>query len=97
MAEQSERNLLAQQQTPAQGTFSGADILFQEFPPPKRLAAKPPEQPGEPPIGTATMLKDETIVLNLKAKNKDVVGEGELIFHPNDKDYNTVRRHLQGM
>ena len=97
MAEQSERNLLAQQQTPAKDTFSGADILFQEFPPPKRLAAKPPEQPGEPPIGTATMLKDETIVLNLKAKNKDVVGEGELIFHPNDKDYNTVRRHLQGM
>lgn len=51
------------------------------------------------PIGTARMLKDESIVLNLKARDENVKidGEGVLTFGPADKNYQTVRDHLKNI
>lgn len=51
------------------------------------------------PIGTARMLKDESIVLNLKARdeNVNIDGEGVLTFGPADRNYQSIRDHLKNI
>lgn len=78
--------------TPQAKQLTGADVLFQDRPVPSNRQ--------EPSIGTARMLKDESIVLNLKAHGtdkEDVEGEGVLTFAPLDKNYKMVRDHLDNI
>ncbi|MBS1994953.1 MAG: hypothetical protein JSS86_01525 [Cyanobacteria bacterium SZAS LIN-2] len=52
-----------------------------------------------PPIGTAEMLKDETIVLHLHAESADgkTHGDGLLQVHPQDRDYASIVDHIGGI
>lgn len=80
------------QKTPEAKQLNGADVLFQDRPVPTNRQ--------EPSIGTARMLKDESIVLNLKARgvnHEDVEGEGVLTFAPLDKNYKMIRDHLDNI
>ena len=57
------------------------------------------QQPAAPvPIGTATMLQDGTIVLDLRAEGPDgQVGHGRLLYRPTHPDHAAVLRHLGGL
>jgi len=48
------------------------------------------------PIGTAELLKDETIVLHLEAETADGLthGDGELTIHPGDRNYASIKSHV---
>ena len=46
------------------------------------------------PIGTATMLEDGTILLQLRAEAPGVLGDVLLRYAPADPHYGTVRDHL---
>jgi hypothetical protein len=45
-------------------------------------------------IGTATMLSDRTIVLDLIARGPDLVGDVRLTYSPGDPNYGAILRHL---
>lgn len=79
--------------------LNGADILFEDRGvPTRKILPEKPATPRQPTIGTARMLDDESIVLNLKARGKaGIEGEGELIYKPRDKNYQTILRHLSGL
>lgn len=79
--------------------LNGADILFEDRGVPTRKILSERPAPGkQPTIGTARMLDDESIVLNLKARGKaGIEGEGELIYKPRDKNYQNILRHLSGL
>lgn len=79
--------------------LNGADILFEDRGvPTRKILSEKPASPRQPPIGTARMLDDESIVLNLKARGKaGIEGEGELIYKPRDKNYQNILRHLSGL
>jgi hypothetical protein len=49
-----------------------------------------------PPIGTAEMLSDESVILHLQAESTDgkTHGDGELIIHPNDGNYGSIVQHI---
>lgn len=47
-------------------------------------------------IGQATMLPDGTLVLRLRAEGPNgILGDGEVVYHPNDKHYAEVKQHLE--
>jgi hypothetical protein len=51
-----------------------------------------------PSIGTATMLPDGTIVLDLRADGpQGQVGHGRLLYRPSHPDHAAVLRHLGGL
>lgn len=63
-------------------------------------------QPGEPSsteqppssIGVATMKRDGTIVMNLRAEGPDgTIGEAVVQYAPSDKEYAGVLQHLGGL
>jgi hypothetical protein len=55
-------------------------------------------QPARPPIGTATMRADGTIVLDLRAEGPGgAVGQGRLTYPPDHPQYAAVLRHLGGL
>jgi hypothetical protein len=45
-------------------------------------------------IGTATMLPDRTIVLDLIARGPDLLGDVRLTYSPGDPNYGAILRHL---
>jgi len=45
-------------------------------------------------IGTATMLPDRTIVLDLIASGPDLLGDVRLTYSPGDPNYGAILRHL---
>ena len=50
------------------------------------------------PIGTATMAKDGTIILDLRAEGSNgTIGDGRLIYQKDDKEYSEVLKHLGGL
>ncbi|HEY0202594.1 MAG TPA: hypothetical protein VGC15_00400 [Acetobacteraceae bacterium] len=60
--------------------------------------APPRRAPGAPMIGTATMLPDGTIVLQLRAEVPGaVLGDAQLHYPPGDPHYPAVRDHLPGL
>jgi len=49
-------------------------------------------------IGTATMLPDRTIVLDLRAEGPGgLIGDARLIYRPHEPQYPAVRDHLPGL
>lgn len=52
--------------------------------------------PSEP-IGTARMLADGTIVLDLLARQGATTGHGRLTYPPGHPDYEMILRHLGGL
>jgi hypothetical protein len=49
-------------------------------------------------IGTATMTKDGTIVLDLRSKARDgTIGEARLVYPKNHKQYSEILKHLGGL
>lgn len=86
----------------ASAALDGADVLFDARPVPQKVGpgrkvedSKP--ENTEPPIGTALMLPDESIVLKLKAHGTGVEGEGVLTYRPGEKNYQNILRHLSGL
>ena len=49
------------------------------------------------PIGTATMMEDGTIILNLRAQSGGTIGHGQLTYRKADKGYADVLEHLGGL
>jgi hypothetical protein len=45
-------------------------------------------------IGTATMLPDRTIVLDLIARGPDLLGDVRLTYSPGDPNYAAILRHV---
>jgi hypothetical protein len=48
-------------------------------------------------IGAATMAKDGTITLRLRAEGPGMTGDGMLIYKPGDARYGEVERHIGGI
>jgi hypothetical protein len=48
-------------------------------------------------IGSADMSNDGTITLHLRALWPDPVAEGELIYAPDDPQYEEIKQHLGGI
>jgi hypothetical protein len=48
-------------------------------------------------IGAATMAKDGTITLRLRAEGPGMTGDGTLIYKPGDARYGEVKRHIGGI
>ena len=48
-------------------------------------------------IGTATMLQDRTIVLDLVASGPGLLGDARLTYPPSDPNYGAILRHLGGL
>jgi len=48
-------------------------------------------------IGTATMLPDRTIVLDLIARGPGLLGDARLTYSPSDPKYGDILRHLGGL
>ena len=49
-------------------------------------------------IGTATMTKDGTIVLDLRSKARDgTIGEARLVYPKSHKQYSEILKHLGGL
>ena len=63
---------------------------------PAPIRLHPDRSSGLPPIGTAEILKDETIILHLRAESADgkTHGDGEIKVSPKDKDYSSIRDHV---
>ena len=53
-----------------------------------------PDHGGPAPIGTATMLTDGTILLQLRAEAPGIVGEAQFRYPPDDPQYQVIRAHL---
>lgn len=67
--------------------------------PPADIATKdqPIRNTGTDPNGTATMLGDGTILLQLRAEAPGVLGDALLRYAPADRHYGTVRDHLPAL
>ena len=51
--------------------------------------------PSQAPIGVAKMEEDGTLVLTLRADGPNGLrGEGHLEYHPRDRDYQDILKHL---
>lgn len=48
-------------------------------------------------IGTAEMANDGTITLHLQSLWPDPVAEGELVYAPDDPQYEDIKQHLGGI
>ena len=48
-------------------------------------------------IGTAEMANDGTITLHLRSLWPDPIAESELIYAPDDPQYEDIKRHLGGI
>ena len=53
--------------------------------------------PPGPPIGTARMLADGTILLDLVARGNGASGDARLTYPPGDPQYQAILRHLGGL
>lgn len=53
-----------------------------------------PDRSGASSIGTATMLADGTILLQLRAEGRGSIGDALLRYPPSDVRYQAVRDHL---
>ena len=61
--------------------------------------------PSNPPIpceaidsvGTATMSADGTITLQLRSLWPDPIAEGQLVYAPDDPQYDEIKHHLGGI
>ena len=78
----------------------GADVTASQSIPPRpsivrRIAEGRDEQPAS--IGTATMLADGTIILNLIARDRGIIGHGQFTYAPGDPQYVAVLKHLGGL
>ena len=56
-----------------------------------------PGRIGAAPIGTATMLADDTILLRLRAEGHGSIGDAQFRNMPRDPHYQGVRDHLPGL
>jgi len=64
----------------------------------KKPIYPPPEAPcPSPSIGSARMLKDGTIVLNLRAVSKGRIGEAQFRVEPSDPSYKNTLDHVEGL
>lgn len=62
------------------------------------LAAPAAAQSPPPPIGVARMDGAGVVTLRLRGAGPNgAVGEGTLVYRPNDAEYRAVLRHLGGM
>jgi len=63
---------------------------------PAPIRLQPDHSAGLPPIGTAELLPDETLILHLRAESADgkTHGDGEIKVTPKDKDYSSIRGHI---
>jgi hypothetical protein len=48
-------------------------------------------------VGTAKMAADGTITLQLRSLWPDPIAEGELVYAPDDPQYDEIKRHLGGI
>ena len=48
-------------------------------------------------IGTAEMANDGTITLHLRSLWPDPIAEGELVYAPDDPQYEEIKQHLGGI
>ena len=48
-------------------------------------------------IGTAEMANDGTITLHLRSLWPDPIAEGELVYAPDDPQYDEIKQHLGGI
>jgi len=48
-------------------------------------------------IGTAEMANDGTITLHLRSLWPDPIAEGELVYAPDDPQYEDIKQHLGGI
>lgn len=48
-------------------------------------------------IGTAEMANDGTITLHLQSLWPDPVAEGEIVYAPDDPQYDEIKKHLGGI
>jgi hypothetical protein len=68
---------------------------------PNHDTAGPPPTTAAPlssaSIGSATMMADGTIVLNLRAEGPGVLGDARVIYPPSHPEYNNVLAHLGGL
>lgn len=53
--------------------------------------------PAAPSIGVATMEKDGTLVLQLRAEGPDMVGDALVTYAPDHPQYQKVLEHLGGL
>lgn len=60
-------------------------------------AARAQAPAAPPPIGTARMEADGTIVLDLVARQDGTVGHARLTYPPGHPDYAAILRHLGGL
>jgi hypothetical protein len=55
-------------------------------------------KPASKPIGSATMLQDGTLVLDLRAEGPGgILGDARLVYPPTHAQYADVLAHLGGM
>src|SRR5215470_9878824 len=65
--------------------------------PSAREVVKVAEMEQKRSIGTATMLPDRTIVLDLVASGPGLLGDARLTYPPSDPNYGAILRHLGGL
>lgn len=53
--------------------------------------------PSDAPIGTARMLTDGTVVLDLVASGLGAIGDARLTYPPGHPEYQAILRHLGGL
>lgn len=53
--------------------------------------------PSDTPIGTARMMADGTIVLDLLARGRGASGDARLTYPLGDPQYQAILRHLGGL
>jgi hypothetical protein len=63
----------------------------------RRFADTESSADGRRPIGTATMLRNRTIVLDLRGEIGDAVGHAQFSYKPGDPDYARMLVHLNGI
>ncbi|TWI43720.1 hypothetical protein IP92_04773 [Pseudoduganella flava] len=59
----------------------------------KRLVDAEPASP----IGSVMMLKDRTLVMDLRAETGGAVGHGQFVYTPNDAEYAGIVKHVGGL
>ena len=52
---------------------------------------------AESTIGSATMLSDGTIVLDLRARREGMIGDARLYYPPTHPEYKRILNHLGGL
>jgi hypothetical protein len=58
-------------------------------------AAAEPSAQKEPPIGSAQMRPDGTIVLLLRGKSGGATGEGRFVYAPSHPQYRKILEHIR--